>query len=140
MTPYLAVFVFSCIMYATAFPEPSPVYDPSNPAKIIRPIYRPDNPPPVIHPTYNPKYPPKFIRVRRFTDGGIRFENPQQQQAKPSWEVKPDLSRDRQGNTNAKVDVQNHGQNHDFGAGYEQTIRGPGKHSETWHVGGSYKW
>lgn len=140
MTMYPIILLFACILYASAIPEPD--HYPSNLPTIIRPTYRPDHAPTIIRPTYNPiQKPTFFIRVRRFTDGSTRFDgqNPQQGK-KPEWEVKPDLSRDQRGNTNGQVTIQKHGENHDFEAGWGQTIRGPDKHSETWHAGGSIRW
>lgn len=141
MTLYSVISLSACVLFVSAMPEPDPVYYPNNPPKLVLPTYRPDTPPRKILPTYNPNQKPTFIRVRRFTDGSQRFngQNPQQPK-QPDWEVKPDLSRDNRGNTKGQVTIKNHGENHDFEAGWGQTIRGPDKHSETWHAGGSIRW
>lgn len=141
MTMHTIILLFACVLYASAIPEPDPNYYPSNLPTIIRPTYRPNHAPTIVRPTYNPIQKPTFIRVRRFTDGSRRFDgqNPQQEK-RPEWEIKPDLSRDQRGNTNGQVTIQKHGENHDFEAGWGQTIRGPDKHSETWHAGGSIRW
>ncbi|XP_050305507.1 acaloleptin A-like [Anthonomus grandis grandis] len=128
--PLIFLSVFLCT-YTMAFPEP--VYHPGD-FKLIKPTYKPQQLPILIHPTYNPKYPTKYIRLRRHADGNDPTTK------RPGWEVQPDLSRDGKGNTKGRVVLENHGKDHDFEAGWGQTIRGPDKHSETWHVGGSYRW
>lgn len=140
MSVYSVILLLGCFLYATAFPEPAPVYNPHYPLNVIRPIYQPDIPPKIIHSIYNPVQPPKLTRLRRFVGGTPGFNPNVPQQKRPDWEVKPDLRRDDRGNTRGEVTIQKHGDNHDFEAGWGQNIRGPDKRSGTWHVGGSIRW
>ncbi|KAF7268736.1 hypothetical protein GWI33_018088 [Rhynchophorus ferrugineus] len=56
------------------------------------------------------------------------------------WIFRPDLSRDDRGNTRGEARVEKHGDDYDINAQYGQTFRGPDKHSEAWHIGGSFRW
>nr|P81592.2 RecName: Full=Acaloleptin A; Contains: RecName: Full=Acaloleptin A1; Contains: RecName: Full=Acaloleptin A2; Contains: RecName: Full=Acaloleptin A3; Contains: RecName: Full=Acaloleptin A4; Contains: RecName: Full=Acidic peptide; Contains: RecName: Full=Acaloleptin A5; Flags: Precursor [Acalolepta luxuriosa]BAC82199.1 acaloleptin A precursor [Acalolepta luxuriosa] len=56
------------------------------------------------------------------------------------WQVSPHISRDDSGNTNTDINLQRHGENHDFDAGWSKVVRGPNKAKPTWHVGGTYRW
>ncbi|KAL1505280.1 hypothetical protein ABEB36_004878 [Hypothenemus hampei] len=134
------ILTLFCVCYVYSI---SDVVYPNKRLQIIRPTFRPDIHRPYINrPVYDPNNPPKFIRVRRYVDRNNRFDGSQlpQNQKQGGWEVKPDLSRDQRGNTRGQVTVQKHGPNHDVEAGWGQNIRGPDKHSETWHVGGSVRW
>ncbi|XP_060530422.1 rhinocerosin-like [Cylas formicarius] len=126
-----SIRVFAAFLCASALPEPQ---------RFQTLPYNPRNPPKVVRPTYNPKQPPKFIRVRRFVEGEHQTNPAPNGPKAGTWEVKPDLSRDDRGNTRANIDVKRQGENHDFEASYGNTIRGPSKHSETWRVGGTFRW
>ncbi|XP_050504440.1 acaloleptin A-like isoform X4 [Diabrotica virgifera virgifera] len=58
---------------------------------------------------------------------------------KPDWEVNPGANRDDDGNTNAGVQVKNHGNDHDFEAGWSKVVSGPDRAKPTWHVGGTWR-
>lgn len=132
----LLIFFLGLVLYVTAYPEP--VHNDHNPPKLVLPTIRPHDVPELIRPTY-PIKSPITIRAKRFVNKYDGAQQPQQQNPK-QWEVRPDISRDQRGNTRGQVEVQKHGENHDINAGYGQVLRGPDKHSETWHVGGSVKW
>ncbi|KAF7269485.1 hypothetical protein GWI33_017483 [Rhynchophorus ferrugineus] len=89
---------------------------------------------------YNPN--PRYTRFKRFVPSNQHnpSSNPAQIPHTPGWEVKPDIGRDQRGNTRAQVEVQHHGDNHDFNAGYDSNIRGPDGHRESWHAGGRIRW
>ncbi|XP_050305508.1 coleoptericin-like [Anthonomus grandis grandis] len=119
MSLYPTLFLLGCMVYATmGYPNHPPPLS--------------GNPP--IEGFQDVQEGPRASRLRRYADG----DKPTTK--RPGWEVQPDLSRDGKGNTKGRVVVENHGKDHDFEAGWGQTIRGPDKHSETWHVGGSYRW
>nr|WAQ69871.1 coleoptericin [Rhynchophorus ferrugineus] len=112
-------------LYVTAIPEPEPVYYPNNPPRVIHPTYRPSEGGRIIHPTYRPGSGGQFIRVRRSPDD--------------DWIFRPDLSRDNDGNTRGQATLEKHGDDYDINAQFGQTFRGPEKHSEAWHVGGTFR-
>ncbi|XP_076260094.1 acaloleptin A-like, partial [Rhynchophorus ferrugineus] len=114
--------LFLCV---TAIPEPEPVYYPNNPPRVIHPTYRPSEGGRIIHPTYRPGSGGQFIRVRRSPDD--------------DWIFRPDLSRDNDGNTRGQATLEKHGDDYDINAQFGQTFRGPEKHSEAWHVGGTFR-
>ncbi|XP_066146166.1 acaloleptin A-like [Euwallacea fornicatus] len=125
------------LLYVSALPELK-YHHPELTVPLPKPLLHPK----LIYPTFKPQKPGKMIRLRRF----VESQNPNSGPAvpadkkSPGWEVRPDLSRDQRGNTKGEISVKNHGENHDIDAGYGQVFRGPDKHSETWHVGGTIKW
>ncbi|KAF7268738.1 hypothetical protein GWI33_018090 [Rhynchophorus ferrugineus] len=127
MSPFTPLVFLGLFLYVTAVPDPEPVFNPSNQHKILRPTYKPyGGGPTIIRPTYRPGSGGQFIRVRRSPDD--------------DWIFRPDLGRDDRGNTRGTATVEKHGDDYDINAQFGQTFRGPDKHSETWHVGGSFRW
>ncbi|XP_076259504.1 uncharacterized protein LOC143195881 [Rhynchophorus ferrugineus] len=126
MSP-LTIFVLAgCLLLAAAFPDPEAAYNPKNPPKVIRPTFRPGGGgSKIIRPTYRPGSGGKIIRLRR--------------SPADDWIFKPDLSRDDKGNTKGQATLEKHGDDYDINAQFGQVFRGPEKHSETWHVGGTFR-
>ncbi|CAH1183377.1 unnamed protein product [Phaedon cochleariae] len=78
------------------------------------------------------------IRWRRsLQPGAPNINNGNKQQP---WEVSPNINRDEAGNVRTDIQVQNHGKDHDFNAGWGKVVRGPGKAKPTWHAGGTIRW
>ncbi|XP_076259508.1 uncharacterized protein LOC143195884 [Rhynchophorus ferrugineus] len=122
MSPYtLILFIVALVMYVTASPYPGS-------SGVI-----PDFKTITIHTSDGSKTikdankgPSITIRSKRSPDD--------------DWIFRPDLSRDDRGNTRGEARVEKHGDDYDINAQYGQTFRGPDKHSEAWHIGGSFRW